>query len=210
MGRREDKKRETQNRILEVALPLFVEHGYIRCTIDDIARDANIARGTFYLYHNDKLSIFQSLIEKLYQPIINILDSALIDMEKDNNNTLTHQIRYIRTASELAQFIESKRHAIPLHFREIWAAGEQGKAIRYWRRQIEDLSTRLINASISHGLIRPVPSVLTSMAVVGATERIIWGWLHDELPSPRRQLAQDLAALFWQGIAPEPNETQSQ
>ena len=184
-------------------MPLFVDQGYVRCTIDDIAKAAGIARGTFYLYHEDKLSVFQALLESLYKPIVEILESALLDMSQNSDNALAHQIRYIRTAVDLAQFIESKQAAIPLHFREIWAAGEHGEAIRRWRNQIEDLATQLIESSITHGLIRSVPKELTALAVVGATERIVWGWLHDELPSPRRQLAQDLAALFWQGIAPE-------
>ncbi|MEC8379879.1 MAG: TetR/AcrR family transcriptional regulator [Myxococcota bacterium] len=202
MGRREEKKRITQSRILEMSGPLFVKRGYAQCTIDDIVKAVGIARGTFYLYFEDKASVFQALLTDLYHPIVVILTNALEDMAANHTNPMAHQIRYIRTAVELAQFIETKQSALPLHFREVWAAGSQGHAIRHWKQQIEDLAAQLIASSIQHGLIRTVPPNLTAMAVVGATERIIWGWLHGELPQSRRELAQELAALFWQGIAP--------
>ena len=206
MGRREEKKRQTQTRILDGSAKLFVDRGYERCTIDDIVKAAGIARGTFYLYFEDKSSVFKALLDGLYQPIVEILTSALKDMAENNNTPLAHQIRYIKTAIDLAQLIESKQAALPLHFREVWAAGVQGEAIRQWRKQIEELASQLIASSIEHNLIRPVPPMLTSMAVVGSTERIIWGWLHGELPQSRRTLAQELAALFWQGISPIAND----
>lgn len=203
MGKREEKKRKNQKKIKSSGLQLFVSQGYQGCTIDDIVKDAGIARGTFYLYYPDKLSLFEELLVDLYQPIIAILEASLKDLQKENQNALAHQIRYIRTAIELAFFLETKKEMIPLHFREIWTAGDQGIAIRKWRQSIETLSQELIEASISHNLIRAVPVKLTALAVVGATERIVWGWLHNELQGSRRALAQGMAALFWRGIAPE-------
>lgn len=204
MGRREEKKKQTLLNIREAAWRLFILNGYDRSTIDDIASEAGIARGTYYLYFPDKLTCFCALLEDLYQPIIDILKATLEDLLLDHDDPLSHQIRYIRTAVDMARFLESQHHRLHLHYREIWSAGEHGESIRKWRQQIEGLSQNLIEASITYKLISVVPPKLTSLAVVGSAERLVWAWLNDELPDSRRQIAQNLALLFWKGIAPQP------
>jgi len=41
-------------RILEAATALFVHHGYRKTSVDDVARDAGVAKGTVYLYFRNK------------------------------------------------------------------------------------------------------------------------------------------------------------
>lgn len=50
MGLREEKRNATRDQIISTAIKLFTEHGYEATTIDDITRDARVAKGTFY-YH---------------------------------------------------------------------------------------------------------------------------------------------------------------
>jgi AcrR family transcriptional regulator len=202
MGKREENKKRITKKILSNALDLFVEHGFQTCTIDDIVKGSDIARGTFYLYFPDKLTVFETLTEKMYQPIVQILTSTLEDLKANKDSPFSHQIRYIRTAIELAIFVETQKKSLPLHFRELWAAGPQGEAIRNWRVKIESLAEALIDTSIEYSIIRPIPTKMTSFAVVGATERVIWGWYQGELKGSRRVLAQEMAALFWRGIEP--------
>ena len=125
MGKREQKKLMITNRILDSSRELFVEHGFQGCTIDDIAKRSDIARGTFYLYFEDKLTVFEALLEDMYQPIVSILSSTLEDLKVNHDSHFAHQIRYIKTAIELAIFIDSRKENLPLHFREIWAAADK-------------------------------------------------------------------------------------
>ncbi len=55
--------------ILEAALGLFGQYGYRRTSIDDIAREAEIAKGTVYLSFASKEEIFRALAESLLQRI---------------------------------------------------------------------------------------------------------------------------------------------
>ena len=56
-GLRERKRIQTLERITEVALEQFVEHGYEATTLDAIAEAANIARRTFFHYFASKEDI---------------------------------------------------------------------------------------------------------------------------------------------------------
>ena len=45
---RERKKRDTRHRILMAGLDAFTARGFENCTIDEIARAANVGKGTVY------------------------------------------------------------------------------------------------------------------------------------------------------------------
>jgi AcrR family transcriptional regulator len=56
---------ETLEKICDSAEKLFSQKGYYNTSINDITSDANVAPGTFYIYFNDKKSVFQYLIHDL-------------------------------------------------------------------------------------------------------------------------------------------------
>jgi len=51
-------KNERRQQILSVAREAFAKRGYHQTTIDDIVVQAGVARGTFYLYFEDKRAVF--------------------------------------------------------------------------------------------------------------------------------------------------------
>lgn len=53
---------QTLNAICESARQLFYKKGYYNTSINDIASGANVAPGTFYIYFNDKLSLYKYLL----------------------------------------------------------------------------------------------------------------------------------------------------
>ncbi len=54
---REKKKTETKNKIFEVAGRLFKEKGFENVTVDEITREAGIAKGTFFNYFPTKTAL---------------------------------------------------------------------------------------------------------------------------------------------------------
>ena len=57
-------KNERRQQILSVAREAFAKRGYHQTTIDDIVAQAGVARGTFYLYFEDKRAVFSDLIDR--------------------------------------------------------------------------------------------------------------------------------------------------
>lgn len=52
----------TLNKIVNSAEKLFYKNGYNRTGISDITKASNVALGTFYIYFEDKLSIYRYLL----------------------------------------------------------------------------------------------------------------------------------------------------
>lgn len=64
MSLREKKKIETKNRIFEVSGKLFKEKGFENTTIDEITKEAGIAKGTFFNYFQTKESLILYFAEQ--------------------------------------------------------------------------------------------------------------------------------------------------
>jgi AcrR family transcriptional regulator len=60
-SRRERKKQETRQRLIECAWRLFQELGYDDTTVEDITEDADVAKGTFFNYFVTKEAILDDI-----------------------------------------------------------------------------------------------------------------------------------------------------
>ena len=65
--RRRELKLHRQEEILAAAFEVFAAHGYEAARIDDVARQAGIAKGTIYLYFRDKKRLFRAVVRSLVQ-----------------------------------------------------------------------------------------------------------------------------------------------
>jgi AcrR family transcriptional regulator len=56
---------KTRRKLLEAAEHVFAEHGYTEASVSRITERAGVGQGTFYLYFDTKLRIFEELVEDL-------------------------------------------------------------------------------------------------------------------------------------------------
>jgi AcrR family transcriptional regulator len=69
--------KERHEAILAAAKQLFGHYGYRRTSIDDIAREARIAKGTVYLYFKSKEEIFRALCQQLLDTVLTATEEAV-------------------------------------------------------------------------------------------------------------------------------------
>lgn len=87
-----EQKNEKENRLLETAFKLFTEKGIKSTSIQDIVDNANVAKGTFYLYFKDKYEIRDVLITKKSEKLFS---EALSNMRKNYLQDFSDQIIFI-------------------------------------------------------------------------------------------------------------------
>jgi AcrR family transcriptional regulator len=67
------RSKQTKEKIVQAAIRLFQERGYEKTTSNDIATEAGVSVGSFYVYFTDKrqllLTIFDRLADELYKNI---------------------------------------------------------------------------------------------------------------------------------------------
>jgi len=77
---------EKRRKICEAAVKLFTEKKYDKTTVAEIAKEAKVGKGTFYLYFNSKVDLLNFLlrhgIEKLIAYVKNEIESELDPINK--------------------------------------------------------------------------------------------------------------------------------
>jgi AcrR family transcriptional regulator len=73
------KGQETLEKICRAAEQLFAEKGYYNTTVVDITTAASVAPGTFYIYFEDKISVFRYLLENLGHTLRKEIEIASAD-----------------------------------------------------------------------------------------------------------------------------------
>jgi AcrR family transcriptional regulator len=58
------RREERAHRILDAAADLILRWGYNKTTVDDIARQAGVAKGTIYLHWNTREALFRALMHR--------------------------------------------------------------------------------------------------------------------------------------------------
>lgn len=70
---KQERSKQTKEKIVQAAIRLFQERGYEKTTSNDIAAEASVSVGSFYVYFTDKrqllLTIFDRLADELYKNV---------------------------------------------------------------------------------------------------------------------------------------------
>jgi len=114
-----DKTSETVGkhaRILNAALKVFAEKGFYNTRISEIAREANVADGTIYLYFKNKDDILISLFEEEIGKICDLIREELAKA-KDPVEKLrifaSHHLNLILKNRELAEVMQVELRQSP-------------------------------------------------------------------------------------------------
>jgi AcrR family transcriptional regulator len=68
---------DKRSRILDAAQNLFLRYGVKRTSLDDVVREAGIAKGTLYLYFASKDALFAAIAERLCAEVLRKAEEAI-------------------------------------------------------------------------------------------------------------------------------------
>ena len=84
--RREREKQERRDSILDAAEQVFFTKGYDKCSMDEIARTAQLSRALLYVYFRDKAAIMRGImlrsVERLRERFAQAISQAELGLEQ--------------------------------------------------------------------------------------------------------------------------------
>jgi AcrR family transcriptional regulator len=78
---RTNRQREREAAILSAAIEEFAAAGFEAARLDDIAHRAGVAKGTVYLYFEDKAALFKAAVRSLIHPTLARLQEQVMSAE---------------------------------------------------------------------------------------------------------------------------------
>jgi AcrR family transcriptional regulator len=101
-----DERQKREERVLDAAAALLVRWGYRKTTIDDVAREAGVGKGTIYLHWKDKSALFGATLRRASRRLI---DYTIQQIAADPDGGLPHRLW---THSMLAAFSDPLMAAV--------------------------------------------------------------------------------------------------
>lgn len=190
-------REEKSVRIIESAIRIFAKKGFYNSTIADVAKMAEVAEGTIYLYFKNKddllISIFEHSIDFFIQEVRPALEPIQDPKEKlklflnlhlnlvQNNPELAHVLQIeLRQSSKFMKEYEGAKFGEYLSV--VQSILEEGKAKGVFRKNIE-------------------PRILRR-AIFGAVDELALEWLL--MPKKKYSLeaaVDQIGEMFIQGIS---------
>ena len=180
-------KEQRREQLLNAARSVFGDKGYHAAKVGDIAKAAGVAKGTVYLYFDDKRSIFEELIDTLFLR----LSAAIlrVDVEADVIAQIKHNIRAI--LSVLVDEPDTMRMLFA-HANGLDAAFSA--KIDSFYTGLKTMLVESLQDGQASGLIRQGDAELYASFTLGALKEILMETAAN--PSPKRSREQIVEVVF--------------
>lgn len=165
--------------ILRCAKEVFSKKGYHNASVSDLIAQAGIARGTFYIYFENKRHIFDTLLEDLLQELRRRIQP--IKLEAGSPEPLDQLKANIRRVLEL---VVNEPELIQILLHHASGLDEQARAVL---DTFYDRLLTLIERSLEHGirlgLVRRSDSRIVAACILGTVKEVA-DWLTAQQRQP--------------------------
>ena len=199
-GRRDLNRKARLEALEQAAVPLFLANGVEATTVDQIVARAGVGKGSFYRYHPDQESLTAALLAPLEQAVRDAFTEAEAQLKRARKRGELGGA-YEVLAGRLAQVALAHPDRVRLYLQECRgpAVGARRPVARLGN-QIAEGALRLTRAAQAAGLLRPIDPRVSSLAVIGAVERLLLAVLTGEELGDPLVAAQALIGLVLDGV----------
>ena len=191
----ESSSSEKRDRILQAAVAVFAEHGYFNARVSDIARKADVADGTIYLYFKSKEQILMAALEHAFALFLRIANQELKDISdpraklkrlaelhlsslaSNRGLAMVFQTELRQSAKFLSEF--SHKH-LASYFDLIRSIVREGQEAGVFRKQVSDK--------------------IAANCFFGAIDAMVTSWLLSERDYPLAAAADALVDVILSGM----------
>lgn len=188
----ENKRQAKKIRILESAVRSFAKRGFFGTSMEEIAEDLLLTRGSLYYYFRDKEEILALCHEVALEAVNEVLDRV-----RDAALPPDEAVR--RLIGEHVRIMVDKFHgtALALEFDALDAV--RRRPIVAARDRFEKGLRELIAEGVQTRAFRPVDPKLTTFAIFGSINWIA-RWYRPEAGASPEAIARSFADLFVNGL----------
>jgi AcrR family transcriptional regulator len=185
----EDTAKNKRDEILIQAANLFRKKGFSGTSMQDIARDVGILKGSIYYYFNSKNEIFREVLNKGISPV---LKNAEFIMAKD----LSPAEKLRELLRSHIDYIMHDNYSLILYFQEKEKISVQEiKKYLESRNKYEKIFKDLLAQGIKQGVFPKVDITLTVYAILGMCNWIVQ-WYNPKGSRSPKDIAEHMVYLI--------------
>ena len=194
-------REQRRAQILSLAAEVFAEKGYHDAKIEDIVARAKVARGTFYLYFEDKRAIFEELVSGFVRQLAGTIEP--IETVPDSDPTrVMFELR-----SNLLRLVE--RFTEPAMAKVLFSAAvgldaDFDQRLLAFYEEIADLIERSLEQGEEAGLVRPGHRRIRAFCLTGIIKELVYQLILRRAVSAPTELVDAMLDLVTDGLFTAP------
>ena len=189
------EKNNKYHQILEAAIKVFARNGFHQSTVAQIAKVAQVADGTIYLYFKNKDDI---LVQFFNYKTKLVFDRFRKEVDRADSS-LDKLSRLIRM--HLEEFQRDRDMAIVYQVETHQNSRLAEAQIKEMSQMYRDIISEIVEQGQQEGTIRKDLYVgLVKRFIIGAVDEVINTWLHSDDEYDLVSMADPLVELFVRGI----------
>jgi TetR/AcrR family transcriptional regulator, cholesterol catabolism regulator len=186
--------------VCATAARLFREYGYSSATMDLIADEVGLNKGTLYHYYPAKSAILFELLSKQVDATLELVEQVPAD------GTITERMRELVRLQ--VDHVSTKHDEIVVFFQELpWIEKqlppEQAADLRRRIRRYEHFTKQLLTAGVRSGEFRPIDVGMVMSSIVGILAYVPV-WFRAATPKAQATLVQELTTFVMNSIVAAP------
>ncbi len=180
--------------IVEAATKSFSLFGFKATTMDQVAKLANVGKGTIYTFFKNKEELFEEIISTLVKEMIAEAESAI-----DPNIPFTENVH--RALSRLLAFRSQHQLMIKL----IQEEADMGtlavsEKLQHMENEIIAYLRTKIEAAIAKGAIPQVNTEITSFLLLKMYIALVSDWERNHEPLSSEEIAETMKVFLVRGL----------
>ncbi len=195
------RRRDFAAQILQAAEKLFAQKGFYSTTIGEIAKEAKSAKGTVYLYFNNKEDLFFSVIETKLDILLDKIQETVKKSGSASHRIKTAISIHLKFLEENKNFFKVMQN-LPKGLKEKLERKLKGRVVEKQSRYIEILDG-LIQEAIDRKEAKPLDSRKLAVILMGIVHSLTVYWISQK---GKKSLSTDKSLawqVFWEGVSRE-------
>lgn len=194
----EDKKEKKRQEILDAARRVFSARGYYQATMDEIAADAGVAKGTVYLYYPSKAHLLLACVKEM----MDALASGMRDMLDEYEGKDVSPVEIIRHAIGIyLDHLNKNKEMLVTAVREGETSAMEigGEELR---REIlghiwgyTEYVSAALERGMNSGVIKKGNPLIMALGLIGVAQNITMYHLYNQPDKDLTELLDDIVEL---------------
>ncbi|MCZ6527821.1 MAG: TetR/AcrR family transcriptional regulator [Candidatus Dadabacteria bacterium] len=192
------RRKSRKDEIIKAASNLFSQKSYHDVTMDQIAGEVGVAKGTIYLYFKSKENLYLGILEHTFETIESILERE-IAKEDPAPQKLKKILRlifqfYFQNMDVLRILTRDETRLIREHF----------EFTEHWRHRRIKLYRKVLEKGIKEGSFRSANTELMALIIFGLVGSVMFFYPTDKTAG---EIAEEVFSMISEGIMTTQDES---
>jgi AcrR family transcriptional regulator len=181
--------------ILEAATKSFSLFGYKATTMDQVAKIANVGKGTIYTFYKNKEELFKEIVQRMIE-----------EMKYEAEQSLDDQLSFFenlhRAVYRILEFRQEHQLSLKLlqEEREIGTSAVQ-EMVNEMEEAIVSYIKEKLKIAIDKGYIQPCDPEITAFLMLKMYLALIFDWERNHAPLEKEEIAELFKIYLFKGLS---------